>query len=84
MPHYQVKYSLGKNNEFVYPESVAGVVWKSTLYHYTDHVMIGETDDDVHANGKEVISLSSDEVRKLEKEYRSTRPKPKKSPEEIF
>lgn len=84
MPSYLVKYSIGKNNEYVYPRTAAGVVWKSIVYHCTEHQMIGETDDDVQDDGKEVIALTSDEARKLENEYRSTHPEPEESRKETL
>lgn len=72
-----VCYSIGKNNEYVYPESVAGVVWKSTVYHYKERVMVGETDEKVTAEGKKVIALKPDQAKKVIKEYKASYPKPK-------
>ena len=81
MPHYQVRYSLGPNNEYEYPKSVAGTVWKSVVYHYSDRVMVGETDSEIAAGGKEAVGLTPDQAAKLEKEYRSSYPKLEVSPE---
>ena len=80
MAHHLVRYSIGANNEQLYPKSVSGVVWKSTVYHYTDRVMIGETDSDVAASGEEVVALKRDRAAKLAKEYRSSYPQPKELP----
>jgi hypothetical protein len=83
MAHYLVRYSLGENNTYVYPESVTGVVWKSAIYHYTEQVMVGETDETVEADGKKVVSLPSDEAKKLVEEYQSSYPKPKDLPDSL-
>ena len=83
MAYYMVRYSPGANNSYVYPESVAGVVWKSTVYHYSKQVMIGETDADVETDEKQVSSLTSDKAKKLIKEYKSSYPKPTELPDPI-
>lgn len=74
MAHYLIRYSLGPNNEYVYPAGVAGVVWKSTQYHATAQVMVGETDASVKANGKTVIALTADRAAKLVTEHRASYP----------
>lgn len=80
MGHYKVRYSVGRSNAYVYPKSVAGVVWTSVVYHATDRVMIGETDMDVKADRKNVVALTPAQARKLVEEYRAGYPKPKKLP----
>lgn len=74
MTNYLVRFKIGKNNECTYPQSVAGVVWKSTLYHHTKLSMLGETDEDVHADGKIVVALSPAEARETVKEFRASCP----------
>jgi len=74
MAYYLIRYSLGLNNEYVYPAGVAGVVWKTTQYHATAHVMVGETDASVKANGKTIVALSADRAAKLVAEHRAGYP----------
>ena len=81
MPHYMVRFSIGENNTYVYPESVAGVVWKLAMYHYAERVMVGETDATVEAEGRQVVSLSADEANKLVEEYQASYPKPEDVPD---
>ena len=76
MAYYLVRYSLGENNTYVYPESIAGVVWQSSMYHYTEQAMVGETDATLEADDKLIVSLTEDEARKLIEEYQSSYPKP--------
>ena len=83
MAHYLVRYSLGENNTYVYPESVTGVVWKSAIYHYTEQVMVGETDTTLEAQGKQVTSLTLEEAKKLMEEYQASYPKPKDLPDPL-
>jgi hypothetical protein len=83
MPHYLIRYSIGANNAYVYPESVAGVVWKLAIYHYTEPVMVGETDATLEADGRQVASLSSDEANKLIEQYQASYPKPGDIPDPL-
>lgn len=83
MSIYLVKFSLGMNNDLIYPAIVKHVTWKFTLYHHIDNVMIGETDDEIEADGIEVIALSPDDAQKLIKKYRSHRPDTGSVSEEI-
>ena len=80
MAHYRVSYSIGVNNTYNYPQSVKDVVWKSAVYNYTEQVMVGETDDKVEADGKQVIALTSDKAKRLISEYQSSYPKPEDLP----
>ena len=75
MAHYMVRYLRGTNNNYVYPESVVGVVWKSAVYHYTDQVMVGETNTTIETDGKQVTNLTADDANKLIEEYQSSYPK---------
>jgi hypothetical protein len=75
MAHYMVRYSRGTNNNYVYPESVVGVVWMSVVYHYTDQVMVGETDATVETDEKQVATLTADDANKLVEEYQASYPK---------
>ena len=81
MAYYMVRYTLGADNHYDYPASVAGVVWKSAVYHYTEHVMVGETDAKVEADGKQVIALNSDKAKQLTKQYQASYPKSPKLPD---
>ena len=81
MAHYMVRYSRGENNTYVYPESVAGVEWKLAMYHYTEQVMVGETDATVVTDERQVLPLTSDEADKLIEEYQSSYPKPRDIPD---
>ena len=83
MAHYLVRYTFGDNNTYVYPESVAEVVWKSAVYHYTEQVMVGETDATVETDGKQVTSLAPDEAEKLIEEYQASYPKPTDLPDSL-
>jgi hypothetical protein len=80
MAYYNVRYSVGKNSEYVYPKNLEGVVWKFTVYHYSQKGMVGETDAKVAADGKQVIALKSDQAKKLIKEYQSSYPKAEELP----
>lgn len=83
MAHYLVRYSIGANNEYLYPESVAGVVWKSTVYHFTDHVMVGETDAKIKADGKQVVALTPNTAKIQIKKYQSSYPKSEETPDAL-
>lgn len=82
MPYYKVKYSKGKNNEYVYPKTVAEAVWKSSVYYGTEQEMIGETDDKIEADGKKVISLTPELATKMIKEFQASHQMPKNLLEE--
>ena len=84
MASYLVRFSIGKNNEYVYPESVARVVWKSAVYHPTDRTMIGDTDAKVKADGKSVVGLKPAQAVKLVGAFRARYPKPRQLPEELL
>jgi hypothetical protein len=83
MPYYLVRYSLGENNTYEYPKNLAGVVWKSAMYHYTDQAMVGETDAALEADGRQITSLTSEEAKKLIEEYQVSHPKPKDLPDPL-
>jgi hypothetical protein len=83
MNHYLIHYSHGANSAYDYPKSIAGVVWKLVVYHYTDLVMVGETDAAVKADGKRVIALTPDKANKLIAEYQSSYPKPQDLPDPL-
>jgi hypothetical protein len=76
MPHYLVRYSLGENNTYVYPASIAGVVWKLAMYHYVERVMVGETDATIETDGRAILPISAEEANKLIEEYQASYPKP--------
>jgi hypothetical protein len=80
MGHYKVRYRLGQHNEYVYPASMSAVAWKSVVYHATERVMVGETDADIKADGKDMVALDPQEAKKLAEEYASSYPKPKNLP----
>lgn len=77
MGHYKVRYRLGKRNEYVYPASMSGVVWKSVAYHATERVMVGQTDADIKLDGEDVVALNPQEAKSLAEEYAASHPKPK-------
>ncbi len=81
MSHYQVRFAIGQNKAYVYPASVTGVVWKSTMYHYSEPVMVGETDAPVKADGTDVIALTAEQAAKLVKKLQQGFPPPEKLPE---
>ncbi len=83
MSYYLVHFSRGTNNKFVYPKSVEGVVWKTTTYHYTERIMVGETDAEIKADGKKVIALTSNEAKKQIKKLQSSFPASKDLPEPL-
>src|SRR3989304_6006571 len=75
MAYYLVRYSRGGNNEYVYPAGVAGVAWKSVVYHRSKTVMIGETEDKLTADGNVVIFLTPEEARKRVRECLASYPR---------
>ncbi|MBI2358343.1 MAG: hypothetical protein HYV04_05475 [Deltaproteobacteria bacterium] len=84
MASYLVCYSLGERNQYIYPEVLAGVTWKSAVYHATERKMVGETDQKVKSDGKNVIALKPAEAAKLVKQYRASYPEPKPLPHEAL
>ncbi len=82
MPYYKIKYSKGENNEYVYPKAVAEVVWKSSVYRGAEQAMIGETDDNLEADGDQVVSLKPELAEKLIKEFQAGHLKTRKLSEE--
>jgi hypothetical protein len=77
MAYYLIHYTVGADNQFVYPKSVAGVVWKSTVYHFKDHVLVGETDQRIKADGKTIIGLKAPEFQEQTKALQASFPKAK-------
>ncbi len=69
MPFYLVRYTIGKNNEYVYPGGVTGVVWKTNIYNPVKMAMVGETDDEVSVDEKNVVALKPTKAKKLIKKY---------------
>ena len=80
MPFYVVRYAVSKKHEYVYPRSIANVVWKLAVYHYKERVMIGETDSRVKADGKEVVSVERKEAQRLIGQFRASYPRIEGSP----
>ena len=83
MAYYLVHYAVGAENQYVYPESVAGVVWKSAVYHYADPLMVGETEQTVAADGKDVVALTPAEFKKQVKTLQASFPKLKEPPDPL-
>ncbi len=81
MSHYQVRFKIDKKHAYVYPASVRGVVWKNTMYHFSEPIMVGETDEEVKADGKQVIALMPKEAAKRVKELQEGFPPQAKLPE---
>ena len=63
MPYYQIRFSRDENHRYSYPDGVARVVWRSAVYHATDTMMIGETDQSVSSDGKKVVALTDEQAR---------------------
>ena len=74
MAFYHVKYSIGKNNDYVYPQSVAGIVWSTTVNNNIEMAMVGETDDEVSVDGRDVVALKPGEAKRLITKYCTERP----------
>ncbi len=77
MAYYLVNYTVGADNQFVYPKNVAGVVWKSAVYQFKDHVLVGETDRKIKADGTTVIALKAPEFDEQMKALQAGFPKAK-------
>lgn len=77
MAYYLVHYTVGTDNQLVYPKNAGGVVWKSAVYHFQDHVMVGETDQKVKADGKTVIALKAAQFQEQIKALQASFPKAK-------
>lgn len=67
MKYCYVKYMLNNKGEYIYPENMSNIVWVSTIYDESDNSMIGETEMDVKADGKEIIKLKKEEFEKQKK-----------------
>jgi hypothetical protein len=80
MSKYLVRFSIGKNNVYVYPATTAGAVWKQAIYHHKQLAMVGETDNDIKADGKLVKRLDSAGADRLIKEFMASYPKLIESP----
>jgi len=65
MNFYQIHYTIADNGEFQYPAQVRNVVWKNTHYHNSEHFMLAESDQNVQADGKDVVQLTEDQARAL-------------------
>ena len=83
MAYYLVHYLLGANKEYVYPKSMEGVVWKSAVYHFTEHVMVGETDEKVKADGKHINALTPTQAKELIKKCQASYPKQRNMPDPL-
>lgn len=77
MAYYLIHYTVGTDNQLVYPRNVAGVVWKSTVYHFKGQVMVGETDQKIKADGKTVIALKAPEFQEQMKTLQASFPRAK-------
>jgi hypothetical protein len=80
--HYKVRYAIGEKGEYTYPEVLAGIVWKRLVYHGSDPVFIGETDDAVVPDKRDVVLIEADRTAKLVKEFESSLRPPAQAPEE--
>jgi len=74
MKYYKVNYKIGKTGDYAYPGSVANVIWNVTQYHGKNKVMIGGTDSDLKADGKQVAALTEKDALRLIEEYRKSYP----------
>lgn len=50
-----------------------GVVWRTIIYHHSEYKMIGETDEPLSTEIKEVTVLTPEEVEKCKKEFQEPR-----------
>ncbi len=83
MNFYKIEYRMNEKNEYIYPSGVKEVVWKKSVYDYKNKVMIGFTEQELKADGENIVSFSSKEAVDLIKEIESSYPKIKVS-ESIF
>lgn len=74
MAYYLVHYTVGDQNQYIYPPAVTGVVWKSAVYHYSEPVMVGETEQTVVADGEKVIALTPAQFKKQVKKLQASFP----------
>lgn len=80
MKFFKVRYQIGPHGEYIYPPGVAKVVWRSAYYHYTEKVMIGETDRQLAADGDAVIELEKAEALAEIDEFQKSVPTPPEEP----
>lgn len=69
MKFYKVHDTLGQNGEYIYPRNSMGAVWKNVHYHNTDSVIIGEAEDELDADGEQVVKLTKTDATILIKEF---------------
>ena len=74
MNFYRVQYTIDKAHNLVYPDAMSGIVWKRAIYHHEKHEMIGETEEEVKADGKDIIELKPDAAEKLISEFEASYP----------
>lgn len=82
MAYYQIIYTI-KNNQYIYPAAIKDAVWKNSIYHPSEHSMVGETDEKIKANGRNVISLKPAAAKRLIKEYQASYSKIPEPPEDF-
>jgi len=78
MKTYKVTYTRGAQGEYIYPASVAGVTWSNVHYHPAEAFMIGETDAELVADGKDVVLLTKKEATSALTQLRKMVPPPPK------
>jgi hypothetical protein len=69
MGHYRIRFKIGPNNEYVYPKAIARAVWRSSIYHPTEPIMVGDTEDQLQTEGQEIVELSPEDALKLREEW---------------
>lgn len=74
MKFYKVRYTLGQNGEYIYPKNSIGVVGKNAHYHNTDFVIIGETEEELDADGEQMVKLTKKDAATLIKEFQKSIP----------
>jgi hypothetical protein len=77
MPHYQVRYELGDDGSYIYPEGIARVVWKRLVYHGSEPMMVGDTDDEVEGSEPDIVPLQAKRAAALMKRYEASQTKPR-------
>jgi hypothetical protein len=76
MRYYKIFIKKGTDDQYIYPSSTRSAVWKIAQYHYSDMVMIGGTDTQVRADGKEVVELAEKEALSMIEQLKKSHPKP--------
>ena len=69
---YLVRYVLTGIGTYIYPPEVEGVEWKSVTYHASESTLVGETDQELEADGENVVALPPKKARALSKSHQAS------------